>query len=65
MKITTTITKEERAKTYNAVFIDPCKHIKCTEIDCAECPLQGSAEELRKAQETFVNILNSFVVVEE
>ena len=62
MKIATTITKEERAKTYNAVYIDPCRDIECTGIDCDDCPLQKAAEELRKAQETFINILNSFVV---
>ena len=65
MKIAVTITKEERAKTYNAVFIDPCRDIECREIDCESCPLQKAAEEMRKAQETFINILNSFVEVEE
>ena len=65
MKIAITITKEERAKTYNAVYIDPCRDIECTGIDCENCPLQNVAEEMRKAQESFINVLNSFVVVEE
>ena len=65
MKITTTITKTERAKTYNAVYIDPCKEINCAEINCEDCPLQGASEDLRRAQEAFVNILNSFAVVGE
>ena len=65
MKIAITITKEERTKTYNAVYIDPCRDIECVGIDCDECPLQSAAEDVRKAQETFINILNSFKVVEE
>ena len=64
MKIAITITKEERVKTYNAVYTDPCKDIECVGIDCEDCPLNNAATEVRKAQEAFVNILNSFTVVE-
>lgn len=65
MKITTTITKEERAKTYNLVYVDPCKEIDCTGIDCENCPLQATAEVLRKAQESFVSVLSSIPIAEE
>lgn len=65
MKITTTITKEEKTKTYHLVYIDPCKEINCNGIDCDDCPLQSVAESMRKAQEGFICVLNSFPVVEE
>lgn len=65
MKITTTITKEERARTYNAVLNDPCKDIDCAEIDCETCPLHSAAIKMRKAQERFIDILDSMVVIEE
>lgn len=65
MKITTTITKEERAKTYNLVYVDPCKEINCEEVDCENCPLQAVAENVRKAQDGFISVLNSITVVEE
>lgn len=65
MKITTTITKEERAKTYNLVYVDPCKEIHCEEIDCENCPLQAVAENLRKAQDGFLSVFASLVVTEE
>jgi hypothetical protein len=65
MKVTTTITKGERVKTYNLVYVDPCKEINCTGIDCDNCPLQTAAENVRKAQEEFISVLNSFVIAEE
>lgn len=65
MKITATITKEERAKTYNLIYVDPCEEIDCAGISCENCPLQSTAEVLRKAQESFVSVLNSITVAEE
>ena len=65
MKISTTITKKEKVETQNLVWVDPCKHIECSGIDCEACPLQKAAEEMRKAQETFMTILGSFPVVDE
>lgn len=65
MKITTTITKEERAKTYNLVYVDPCKEINCTGINCESCPLQAVAENVRKAQDGFISVLNSLTIAEE
>lgn len=65
MKITTTITKEERAKTYNLVYIDPCKEIDCTGIRCENCPLQSTVEVLHRAQESFVSVLDSLTIAEE
>lgn len=62
MKIQTTITKEERDNTKNIIMVDPCTHILCREIDCHECPLRESAEELRKAQEKFMRVLNEIEV---
>ena len=65
MKISTTITKKEKVETSNLVWVDPCKHIECSGIDCEACPLQKAAEEMRKAQETFMTILGSFPAVDE
>ena len=65
MKITITITKEEQAKTYNLIYVDPCKEINCGGIDCEACPLQAVAENLRKAQEGFISALSSIAIVEE
>ena len=65
MKITTTITKEELAKTYNLVYVDPCKEINCEGVDCESCPLQTVAENVRKAQDSFVSVLNSITIAEE
>ena len=65
MKITTTITKEERAKTYKLVYVAPCKEINCEGIDCENCPLQAVAEAMRKAQDSFISVLNSLTIAEE
>lgn len=65
MKITVTITKEERAKTYNLVYNDPCGEINCAEVDCENCPLQAVAESVRRAQDDFISVLNSIAIVEE
>lgn len=65
MKIAITITKEERVKTYNAVYIDPCRDIECAGIDCDNCPLQNVSEAVRKAQDAFIKVLNSITVVGE
>ena len=64
MKINITITKTELRNTKNIVYVDPCTHIECAGVDCNNCPLQVAAEECRKAQDKFINILNSFSVEE-
>lgn len=64
MKITTTITKEERDNTVNAIWVDPCEHIKCGSIDCENCPLQRLAEKLRTAQEDFLKVFETLTIKE-
>ena len=64
MKITTTITLEEHAKTVNIVNVDPCTHILCGTIDCETCPLRETAEALRKAQNAFLRVLDEIDVEE-
>lgn len=59
MKVSVTITKEEKNRAESAIMIDPCMHIECCEIDCNSCPLREAAEELRKAQDNFNKILQS------
>jgi hypothetical protein len=59
MKISITITKEEKNRAENSIIVDPCMHIECCEIDCNNCPLREVAEELRKAQENFNKVLQS------
>ena len=65
MKIQITITKEERDCTEHIIMVDPCFHIKCGQIDCKQCPLRENAEELRKAQERFMRVLNEIEVENE
>lgn len=62
MKIQITITKEEHDNTANIVMVDPCRYIKCGQIDCEQCPLRENAEELRKEQERFMRVLNEIEV---
>lgn len=62
MKIQITITKEERNNTENIIMVDPCRYIKCGQIDCENCPLQENAEKLRKEQERFMRVLNEIKV---
>lgn len=64
MKFNITITEVELQNTINAVYIDPCADIECAGIDCDNCPLQVAAEECRKAQDKFINILKSFSIEE-
>ena len=62
MKITTTITLEEIAKTVNIVNVDPCTHILCSAINCESCPLREPAEVLRRAQDAFLRTLDEIDV---
>lgn len=59
MKISTTITKEEKNNTDNSILKDPCAYIECGDIDCDVCPLHEAAVALRKAQENFCKVLYS------
>lgn len=65
MKFTITITKEEKDNTTKAIWVDPCKHIRCGSIDCAKCPFQAQAEKLRTAQDEFLKTLEGLAVEEE
>ena len=58
MKISTTITQIEVEATKTMLNFDPCTHIQCGELECANCPLHECAEELRKAQTRFEQILD-------
>jgi hypothetical protein len=59
MKLSVTISKEEKNETENVILKDPCAHIECGEIDCEACPLHKTAVALRKAQDDFMNTLHS------
>lgn len=66
MKIKITVTKEEVSNTKNIIWVDPCTHIFCGEIeDCEQCPLQKTAQALREAQNNFVSALNAIEVENE
>lgn len=65
MRFTITITKEEKNNTTNAIWVDPCKHIRCGSIDCEKCPFQETAEKLRAAQDEFLKVLETITVEEE
>lgn len=62
MKIQITITKEERNNTNNMINVDPCSHILCGQIDCENCPLRESVQELQKAKDKFLRALNGIEV---
>ena len=62
MKITATITEEERVKTLEEIMFDPCTHIKCSGVDCDACPLQGVSEALRIAQENYARVINNITI---
>ena len=65
MKIKITLTKAEKDETLDLVVFDPCTAIDCREISCEECPLHSAAYDLRKAQDTFVNLLEKLTVEDE
>ena len=58
MKITTTMTLKEKIDTTRKLDVDPCSCIECGSIDCDTCPLREAAEYLRKAQNTFLRLVN-------
>ena len=62
MKITITITEEERDKTLNDIMFDPCTHMQCSKILCDSCPLQSVGEALRRAQENYAKAINEIAV---
>lgn len=65
MKITVTLTQKERTETIDRLDFDPCSRIQCANIDCENCPLRESAEAVRKAQNTFLRLLDEFEIEEE
>ena len=65
MKIQITITEEERKNTANIIMVDPCSHIKCSGINCEQCPLKENAEILRDEQERFMRVLNEIEVAND
>lgn len=65
MKITTTITKEEVSKTKDVIWVDPCAHINCGQIDCEQCPLREAAQALRAAQNKFISAIDAIEVENE
>lgn len=62
MKMTITITKEERDKTLNDIMFDPCFHMLCSGIHCDSCPLQTVTEALRRAQENYARTINEIPI---
>lgn len=64
MVITTTITLKEKKETIDRLDVDPCSRIECANIDCETCPLREAAEAVRKAQNTFLRLLDEFEIEE-
>lgn len=62
MKIKITLTETEKDGTLDLVVFDPCAAIDCREINCEECPLRNVAEDVRRASEAFVNVLDKLTV---
>ena len=53
------ITEKEVENTKEIILHDPCEHIMCADFDCDHCPLQEYAQSLRRAQDKFIDVLNS------
>ena len=65
MKMTITITQEERDRTLEGIMFDPCTHILCSEMNCDSCPLQNVAEALRRAQENYARVIDKIAIEDE
>ena len=59
MKIAIIFTEKEVKDTEDNIMRDPCEHIECADLDCDNCPLREYVRNLRKAQEQFIDVLNS------
>ncbi len=53
------MTTKEYEETKDNIFVDPCAFIDCTTLKCDHCPLQETAQRVRKAQDRFMDVISS------
>ena len=53
------MTTKEYEETKDNILVDPCAFIDCTTLTCNHCPLRETAQQLREAQDNFMNIVGS------
>ena len=52
------MTTKEYEETKNNIAVDPCTFIDCTTLRCDHCPLQETAEKVREAQDSFMDVIH-------
>jgi hypothetical protein len=53
------MTTKEYEETRDNIFVDPCAFIECGTLNCDHCPLREAAQNMRDAQDKFMNVINS------
>lgn len=58
MKISVTMTKEEKKKVLDQILFDPCEHINCGDFNCNQCPLHEAVVRMREAIDNLDNVID-------
>ena len=53
------MTTKEYEETKDKILVDPCAFIDCTTLKCDHCPLSETAQKVREAQDSFMDVINS------
>ena len=53
------MTAKEYKETKDNIVVDPCAFIDCTTLKCDHCPLQETAQRVRDAQDSFMDVISS------
>lgn len=53
------MTTKEYEETRDNVVVDPCAFIDCFTLNCDHCPLKETAQKVREAQDSFIDVINS------
>ncbi len=53
------MTTKEYEETKDNILVDPCAFIECDTLNCDHCPLIETAQKLREAQDSFMDVVGS------
>lgn len=53
------MTAKEYEETKDNILTDPCAFIDCTTLNCDHCPLHETAQKVREAQDSFMDVINA------
>ena len=53
------MTTKEYEETRDSILVDPCAFIECSTLNCDHCPLSETAQKVREAQDSFIDVINS------